>query len=85
MNAATPKEAIEVFGRHDCADTLRTRAALDRLGAVYLFHDVDADPAVAAHAAQIGGSARVPVVLFPDGSVAVEPTDDEILAALDNL
>lgn len=72
---------IEVYGKRDCADTIRSRALLDRLGVEYAFHDVAADAAARDRAAALGGGPSVPVIVTASG-ILVEPTDDELGAAL---
>lgn len=73
---------IEVYGRVDCADTLRSRALLERERVPYVFVDVDAEVAAAQRAAQLSGGPRVPVIVLADGAVLVEPPDDELRAHL---
>lgn len=73
---------IVVYGKQECADTLRTRALLRDVGAEYTFVDVEASAEDAARAAEIGDSTKVPVVVLPDGAVLVEPSDDEVRAHL---
>lgn len=77
------EDTIDVFGKVDCADTLRTRALLDGMGTPYRFHDVVADPSAAERAAALSGAARVPVVRFPGGTVLVEPPDEAVRAILE--
>lgn len=78
----TGDSPIRVFGKLDCADTARTRALLAAESAPFVFIDVEASSSAAAQAAELGGSPRVPVVVFPDGDVLVEPDDDEVRARL---
>lgn len=69
---------VLVYGKPDCADYARARATLTRSGIEYTFIDIVADPAAAADAERLSGDARSPVLLLPDGSVRVEPTDEEL-------
>ncbi|MCM3657824.1 glutaredoxin [Agromyces mediolanus] len=73
---------VLVYGKAGCADTRRTLALLTELGVPAEFLDVEADAALAAEAARLGGGPRVPVVRFADGAIEVEPPDELVLARL---
>jgi glutaredoxin len=75
-------DPIVMYGADWCGDCRRARRFLDAADAEYVWLDVERDPAKAAEAQRIGGSTRIPVVAFPDGSVLVEPTDAELEASL---
>ncbi len=74
-------DEITVYGAAWCGDCRRATRTLDRLGVSYRYIDVD-DPARAEEAQRIGRSKRIPVVILPDETVLVEPTDPELEAAL---
>lgn len=76
------REPVEVYGKLDCADTLRSRALLESLGVAYRFHDVVADDGAREHAEALGGGPSVPVIVTAL-AVLVEPTDEELTAALE--
>jgi mycoredoxin len=76
------RSEVVVYGKRECADTLRTRALLRDAGVEYRFVDVEASADDAARATALGGSTKVPVVVLPDGAVLVEPSDDEVRAHL---
>jgi mycoredoxin len=79
---ATPEE-ITVFATTWCGDCHRAKRVLDRNRARYRWIDVDRDADAAERAVSIsGGRRRVPTILFPDGSVLVEPSDGELEAKL---
>lgn len=71
-----------VFGKDDCADTQRSRDLLDRAAVAYTYHRVDVDSAAKMRAEAISGVSRVPVIVVPSGAALVEPSDDELAAAL---
>jgi glutaredoxin len=80
---------IFVYGADWCGDTRRSRALLDRLAVPYAAVDVDSHSAASVWAAaQNGGLRRIPVVVLPHAAggapatVLVEPSDDDLLAAL---
>lgn len=75
--------AITVYGTQTCPDTRRSRALLDALHLEYNFYDTDRDPAMARTAAALqNGGTKVPVVDLHNGSVLIEPSDEELSEAL---
>jgi mycoredoxin len=69
---------IVIYGADWCGDCRRSKGLLDRLGVEYRWIDVEHDSAKAEEARRIGGSRRIPVIILPDGSILVEPTDAEL-------
>lgn len=76
---------LTVFGADWCRDCIRTKRQLDELGVAYEYIDLVADPTRADEAQEISGRTNIPVVVFPDGSHQVEPTNDETAAKLQEL
>jgi mycoredoxin len=74
---------ITVYGADWCPDCTRTKRALDAAGADYVYRDLVAEPEAAAEAESISGRKNIPVVVLPDGVVLVEPSDAELLGALE--
>lgn len=74
---------ITVYGADWCPDCTRTKRALDAAGADYVYRDLVAEPEAAAEAEEISGRKNIPVVVLPDGVVLVEPSDPDLLAALE--
>ena len=72
-----------MYGADWCPDCTRTKRALDAAGADYVYRDLVAEPQAAAEAESISGRQNIPVVVLPDGVVLVEPSDAELLAALE--
>ena len=72
-----------MYGADWCPDCTRTKRALDAAGANYVYRDLVAEPEAAAEAEAISGRTNIPVVVLPDGVVLVEPSDPELLAALE--
>ena len=72
-----------MYGADWCPDCTRTKRALDAVGAGYVYRDLVAEPEAAAEAEAISGRKNIPVVVLPDGVVLVEPSDPELLAALE--
>jgi glutaredoxin len=76
---------IVMYGADWCGDCRRAQRLLDGRGARYRYVDVEHDADARAEARRIGGSTRIPVIVIPDGSVLVEPSDPELAAKLDEL
>ena len=74
---------ITVYGADWCPDCTRTKRALDAIGADYVYRDLVAEPEAAAEAEAISGRKSIPVVVLPGGVVLVEPSDAELLTALE--
>jgi mycoredoxin len=75
-------EPIVVYGADWCGDCIRAKRVLDGRGVDYHWIDLEARPEMAEEARRIGRSSRIPVVRFPDGTVMVEPSTDELESRL---
>jgi mycoredoxin len=74
---------IKVYGADWCGDCIRAKRVLERTGAAYDWIDVEVQAGAAAEATEhAGGRKNIPVVVFPDGHVLVEPSDPELERAL---
>jgi glutaredoxin len=71
-----------MFGAMWCGDCRRSKALLDRLDIDVEFIDLTEHPDRAAEAQAVSGRPNIPVIVFGDGLVLVEPSDDELSAAL---
>ena len=80
-----PVERVTMFGAEWCRDCRRSKALLDRAGADYAYIDLEAEPEAADRAKAISGRTNIPVVVFPDGTHVVEPSDAELQEKLDAL
>jgi mycoredoxin len=69
---------IIIYGADWCGDCRRAKRVLERLHVDYRWIDVERDPQKAEEARHIGGSRRIPVIILPDRSILVEPTDAEL-------
>ncbi|MHB2015821.1 MAG: glutaredoxin family protein [Candidatus Xenobia bacterium] len=76
---------VQVFGTAWCGDCHRSKAVLRRLGVPYLWVDVDEDPQGRAVVMKVAGKMKVPVLIFPDGSNVVEPSDAELTGKVEAL
>jgi mycoredoxin len=79
----TEQRLTRVYGRETCVDTRLARRVIDERGVDYEWHDVAETPQKQQEAMDAnGGSPRVPTIVFPNGSVLVEPDEAQLLAAL---
>ena len=77
---------VVVYGTKWCCDCNAAKRVLNARGVPYDWMDVEAD----AEARRLmlglnGGMHSVPTVVFPDGTVLVEPSAPELTARLDEL
>ena len=82
---ATASDTITVFGADWCRACRRTKSQLDGLGVEYTYVDLEADPSAADVAYEISGRKNIPVVVYPDASHHVEPSNDDVEAKLRDL
>ena len=78
---STPTEqtqTIQVYGADWCRDCRRTKAQLEGLAVDFSYIDVEHDEAAAEDAKRIAGRMNIPVVVYPDGSHHVEPSNAEV-------
>ena len=78
-------DTITLFGADWCRDCIRTKKQLDELGIAYTYVDLVADPSAADVAKEISGRTNIPVVLYPDSSHHVEPSNADVEAKLREL
>jgi thioredoxin reductase (NADPH) len=75
---------IIVYGAEWCADCHRTKALLDQYEVQYTYKDIDSDPSIKDEMlALVDGSNVIPTIVFADGSIMQEPSNDELLTKLD--
>jgi glutaredoxin len=75
-------DRVTMFGADWCRDCLRSKALFERLGTEFDYVDLEAVANGADRAQAISGRTNIPVIVFPDGSHLVEPTDRELEDAL---
>jgi mycoredoxin len=75
---------IVVYGADWCGDCLRAKRLLEARSADYEWIDVEVQAGAAQEAVRLArGRKNIPVIVMPDGSVLVEPTDPELERALE--
>lgn len=85
MTDSSTDTPITVFGADWCRDCRRTKAQLDSLGIDYRYIDLEADPSAADVARDISGRTNIPVVVYPDGTHHVEPSNADVESKLREL
>ena len=81
----TSSSTITMFGADWCIDCRRTKKQLDQLGVAYEYVDLLADPNAADVAREISGRTSIPVVVYPDASHHVEPSNADVESKLREL
>jgi mycoredoxin len=68
-------QPITIYGTAWCGDCRRALRVLDQHQAQYHYVDIEADDVARSYVEQLNnGNQSVPTILFPDGSVLVEPS-----------
>jgi mycoredoxin len=79
-------EQIIVYGTTWCPDCFRSKQVFERLKIPFTWIDIEKDESALAYVREInGGYHSVPIIVFPDGSILVEPGNkqlEEKLAAI---
>jgi len=74
-----PTKPIEVYGAVWCSDCTRSKRLLDQYKVTYNWTDIDEQPEFQQVVKDLnGGKSIIPTIIFPDGSVLVEPSDSEL-------
>ena len=71
-------KSITMYGAEWCIDCRRAKRVLDETGTDYLYVDLEADETGADRAFAVSGRTNIPVIVFPDGSHLVEPSDVDL-------
>ncbi len=75
----TEEKLIKVYGTMWCGDTRRSRAFLNKHQIPYQWIDINSDPEACKFVEKTNrGFRSVPTIVFPDGSILVEPSDREL-------
>ena len=74
---------IEVYGTPWCPDCTRSKKFLTDKNVPFEWFDVDEDEEKRKYVVEVkGGKQSVPTILFPDGSVLVEPSNRQLAEKL---
>ena len=75
----TAKQGIVMYSTTWCADCRRAKQWLDAHNIFYTNINVEESEEAAAYVQEInGGNQSVPTIIFPDGSILVEPSNMEL-------
>jgi mycoredoxin len=75
---------IKFFGTKWCPDCARARKLLEERGFQYELIDIDRDPEARKFVEKVNhGNRSVPTIVFPDGSILVEPKSTVLSSKLD--
>lgn len=76
---------ITIYATEWCWDCRRARKFFDARGIPYRWVDIDRDPQAEQLVIQTNkGMRSVPTIVFPDGSVLVEPSNQQLERKLEN-
>jgi glutaredoxin len=81
----TDHGSVVVYGAEWCGDCRRSKAQLERLGVEFDYRDVAANDADKDEAIAISGRQSIPVIVLPDGSHLVEPSNPQLESELRRL
>jgi mycoredoxin len=77
---------IIVYGTRWCPDCHRARNILGKRNIPYQYIDINRDSQGRAFVEQVNrGNRSVPTILFPDGDILVEPSNQVLNAKLDTM
>jgi glutaredoxin-like protein len=74
-----PENALTIYGVEWCGDCRRTRKFLDEYQIPYKWINIDKDKAGEQFVIKTNrGNRSVPTLVFPDGSILVEPSNNQL-------
>jgi glutaredoxin len=76
---------IDLYGADWCGDCRRSKKLLTSLGVEFAYLEVDMDDELRDKAVDVAGRQSIPVIVFPDGSHLVEPSDPQLRAKVEEL
>jgi len=75
--------SILIYGSNWCGDCLRARRLLDKYEIKYVWIDVSQDKQARAFVVETNkGYCSIPTIVFEDGSIMVEPSNQALLEKL---
>lgn len=82
----TARPAITLYGTTWCYSVRQARKMLEEHNLPYEWIDIDQDDAARNFVEETNqGFRSVPTILFPDGSLLVEPSDHDLRAKLERI
>lgn len=83
LDSKTP--SITVYGADWCGDCVRAKRLFNELSVAYEWVDLVETPEAAATAETISGRKNIPVIVYPDGTHQVEPSNNDMRSKLTEL
>ncbi|MHB8573141.1 MAG: glutaredoxin family protein [Candidatus Dormibacteria bacterium] len=78
-----PDQDLIVYSTRWCGDCVRSKRVLEGLGVTYREVLLEGNPPAVNLVRHLNqGMAKVPTMIFPDGTVLAEPSDPELRAAV---
>ena len=72
-------EKIKVYGTRWCPDCFRAKQFFERIKVPYTWVDIESDTQALEYVKKLNkGCQSVPTIVFPDGSILVEPGNKEL-------
>tara|TARA_B100001123_G_scaffold70416_1_gene78884 strand:+ start:4214 stop:4471 length:258 start_codon:yes stop_codon:yes gene_type:complete len=79
-------EKLVVYGAPWCGDCVRAKHILNKHSVPHTWIDISEDTEAVTKVKNINGGLQIiPTLIFPDGSVLVEPSNPELLKKLEAL
>jgi mycoredoxin len=79
-------KTIRVYGTKWCGDTRRALRILDERKVAYDWINIDQDKAAETFVKETNrGYRSVPTIIFPDESILVEPSNQELIGKLESM
>ncbi len=73
------RETLKIYGAEWCGDCRRSKQFLDKHGVQYEWIDVSQSAEARDFVVKAnGGKQVIPTIVFPDGSLLVEPSDHDL-------
>jgi mycoredoxin len=71
--------SIIMYGTSWCSDCRRSQRFLEQRGVAYTYINIEQDAAAAQRVIELNnGNRSVPTIVFADGSILVEPSNQEL-------
>jgi mycoredoxin len=81
----TTEQKIVMYATSWCGDCRMAKRWFDQHDVTYDYIDIEKNDAAAAYVLQVnGGMSTVPTIVFPDGSILVEPSARDLAAKFAN-
>jgi mycoredoxin len=82
-NSSANEKMIKVYATNWCGDCRMARRWFDAHGVPYEYINIEEDDRAAEYVVRVNHGARsVPTIVFPDGSILVEPSPRELASKL---